>query len=126
MQKIIPSLLLAGLVGLVGNTAQAQYDNYGTTPDVVGAGLGIGLIIVWIVFMIVGLALSVFWIWMLVDAIKRPFDQKTMWIILLIILGWIGAIAYYFVIKRKNVSGGSAPRPQAPQAPPPPQTPPQA
>lgn len=114
MKKTALSLLLSSLVGLGGNTAWAQYgSNYGTTgTDVVGAGLGIGLLIFWIIFMLVGLALGIFWIWMLVDCIKRRFDQKTLWIVLLIILGWIGAIAYYFVIKRKNVGGtpaGSAP-----------------
>lgn len=111
MKKNIVTFLLSSVVALGGNTALAQYGDYGAS-DAVGAGLGIGLLIFWIIFMLVGLALGIFWIWMLVDCIKRRFDQKTLWIVLLIILGWIGAIAYYFVIKRKNVGGtpaGSAP-----------------
>ena len=56
----------------------------------------------YIVFLIIALVLTAFWIWMLVDCIKREFKDKTMWVILIVILGWIGAIAYYFVVKRKN------------------------
>lgn len=128
MKKTILSFLLSSVVGLGGNTAWAQYgSNYGTTgTDVVGAGLGVGLLIFWIIFMLVGLALGIFWIWMLVDCIKRRFDQKTLWIVLLIILGWIGAIAYYFVIKRKNVGGSSGSVTPSQTTPPasPPQSPP--
>jgi len=52
-------------------------------------------------FYLVALLFFVFWIWMLVDCAKRNFDQKTLWIVLLLVLGWIGAIAYFFAVKRK-------------------------
>lgn len=119
MNKIF-SLALTSVVGLVGNTALAQtYDGYPTDVSTAGMGLGIGLIILWIVLMVVNLVLFIFWIWMLVDVIKRKFEQKVLWIVLVIILGYIGAIAYYFVVKRKHTgeTPGSVPSVQSPTPP---------
>ena len=36
------------------------------------------------------------------SCIKRDFEQKTLWIVLILVLGWIGAIAYYFAVRRKS------------------------
>ena len=46
----------------------------------------------------------VFWILMLIDAIKRDFpkdDDKLLWVLVLIFAGFIGAIIYYFMVKKK-------------------------
>ena len=43
-----------------------------------------------------------FWLWMLIDWEKREFDDKALWIILLIFLNFIAAILYFFIVKRKN------------------------
>lgn len=56
-------------------------------------------LIVIIVLLIVCLSLG-FWIWMLVDCIKRKFEDKGLYIALLIFTGIIGAIIYYFNIKK--------------------------
>lgn len=48
------------------------------------------------------LILFVFWLWMLIDCAKREFDDKALWIILLIFLNFLAAILYFFIIKRKN------------------------
>lgn len=50
------------------------------------------------------LLLFAFWLWMLIDAAKRDFDDKAVWIILLLFLNVIGAVLYYFIVKRKNVT----------------------
>lgn len=119
MKKNIVTFFLSSVVALGGNTALAQYGDY-DAANAIGTGLGVGLLIFWVILMLVCLVFGIFWLWMLIDCIKRNFEQKTMWIILLIILSWIGAIAYYFAIKRKNVggtapsSGSSQPTPQAP------------
>ena len=47
------------------------------------------------------LILGAFWIWMLIDAVRRQFDDKTLWIILIIFLGPLGAILYFFIVRRK-------------------------
>lgn len=48
--------------------------------------------------------LFVFWLWMLIDCAKREFDDKALWIILLIFLSFIAAVLYYFIVKRKNIT----------------------
>ncbi|MDP3901429.1 MAG: PLDc N-terminal domain-containing protein [bacterium] len=49
---------------------------------------------------IIALAVFVFWAWMLVHAIIKPIANKPLWIIVLLIGNLIGAIAYYFAVKR--------------------------
>lgn len=48
------------------------------------------------------LLFTIFWLWMLIDCIRRDFGDKTLWIILLVFLNILGAILYYFFVKRKN------------------------
>ncbi len=68
------------------------------------AGWGIFIIIWWII----ALAAFIFWVVMLIDVIKRTdwkdSNEKTLWIILVIVLGVIGALAYLFVIKMARKS----------------------
>ena len=64
-------------------------------------GIGVVFIIVWLLFLFVGLVIFGLWVWMLIDCAKREFDEKLMWIIIIIFAGWIGAILYYFLVKRK-------------------------
>ena len=73
-----------------------------------GEGLAITfvLLIGFLILLIIALAIFalVFWIMMLVDAAKRKFKDSTervLWIILMVFTGLIGAIIYYFVVKKK-------------------------
>ena len=46
----------------------------------------------------------IFWIWMIVDCAKRKniYDgERVAWIIVLVFLQVIGAVIYYFAVKRK-------------------------
>jgi hypothetical protein len=55
-------------------------------------------IIALIVFVIV------FWIMMLIDSIQRKYkdsNDKVVWVLVIIFTGLIGALIYYFVVKRK-------------------------
>ena len=69
-----------------------------------GFFMGFGLVVLAAV-----LFLFVFWLWMLVDCLKRDFKkdyEKIVWILVLIFLHLLGAIIYYFVVKvaSKNVA----------------------
>lgn len=51
------------------------------------------------------IAWVVFWIWILVDCLTREFDKesdKIVWALVIVFVGTIGAIIYYFVVKRKD------------------------
>ncbi len=67
-----------------------------------------GLLVGGVVFMLFIVALSiasiVFWIIMLVDCVQRNFkksDERIIWILVIVLAGAIGALVYYFVVKRK-------------------------
>ena len=78
--------------------------------DAVGLGTAIGGLIFLFVFLwilIAGLAIFalVFWILMIVDVAQRKFKNKNdsiMWILIIIFTGIIGALIYYFVVKKYN------------------------
>jgi hypothetical protein len=54
-----------------------------------------------IIFWVFALAATVFWLWMLVDALtnERETDQKILWFLVIFCLHFIGAIIYYVVRK---------------------------
>ncbi len=59
-------------------------------------------------FGIVGLALTAFWIWMLIDcAQNEPAEgnDKIVWILIIVLLNWVGALIYYFVRRPNRPSG---------------------
>jgi len=73
-----------------------------------GAAVGI-FMLVWILFMIIWfvaiILLIIFWIFMIVDVVKRQFkndNDRVVWILVVILASWIGALVYYFVIKRPD------------------------
>ncbi|MEY4386092.1 MAG: hypothetical protein RLY20_1375 [Verrucomicrobiota bacterium] len=54
-------------------------------------------ILVFGVLALIGLA---FWIWMLVDCATKESGQgndKIIWILVIVLTGWIGALIYFFV-----------------------------
>lgn len=60
------------------------------------------------VMLILGIALFVFWIWMIVDAAQRKFKnavEKVIWLVVIVLGGWIGALVYLIVIKKYNHKG---------------------
>lgn len=59
----------------------------------------------WFIFFIAGILLTIFWIFMLVDVTKREFkkeDDKIVWVLVVALTGIIGAIVYYFIIKKES------------------------
>lgn len=74
---------------------------------------------------VVGAALFIFWIVMVVHAIKRPIEHKALWILVLLVGQGLGAIIYYFAVKRPFdashvlVPVAPAPTPTAPTQNPP-------
>ena len=78
-----------------------------------GGTAALGLAGVWICFIVIfwlaGLFLFVVWIIMLVDCIKRDNSEfpnagestKTMWLLIVILTSGIGAIIYYFMVRKK-------------------------
>ena len=52
---------------------------------------------------IIGFLGTIFWGWMLVDVLKREkFEDKLIWVIVIVFLHFIGALLYYFIIYKKK------------------------
>jgi hypothetical protein len=69
--------------------------------DPTGAIVG-GMIAIWAVVAIFGLAATVFWIVELIDVLRREFTDSTMkivWLLVVFFLHILGAILYYFIGK---------------------------
>lgn len=66
---------------------------------------GLGFLGVFFFMISLGILGAVFWIWMLVDCIRRDFKDKALWILIILLGSILGAIIYYFVVRGKNKEG---------------------
>jgi hypothetical protein len=70
-------------------------------------GLGVVFgILVWLVLVALGLAATVFWIWMIFHAItnKGISDiEKIIWVLVIFFTHFVGALIYFFVGRPKGV-----------------------
>lgn len=67
------------------------------------AGLGVLLLIMLLAGL--GLALTVFWIWMLVDAIQNKGitdGEKVGWVLAIVFFHFIGSVLYFFIGRPKG------------------------
>ena len=62
------------------------------------AGVGIGIFLAIVIVLILA---AIFWVIMLVHAIRNPIKSKAVWVLILLLTGIIGAVVYYFAVKRK-------------------------
>ena len=68
-------------------------------------GFFLFIFLIWLLIIVVGILSFIFWIFMIVDVAKRDFKQendKILWILVVILAGIIGALIYYFVIKKPD------------------------
>ena len=67
---------------------------------------GLILLLVWVIGGVISLACFAFWLWMLVHAAtnKGISDvEKIMWVLVVILLPFIGSVIYFFVGKPKAI-----------------------
>ncbi len=92
-------------MGFCINEAIAQSDAAaGAAAAGVAATFTIGFFIVWGLIMLFSIFLFIFWIMMIIDIVKRENwkddSEKTMWLLIVILVGYLGAIIYYFSVKK--------------------------
>lgn len=69
------------------------------------SGLVILVVLLWLLIIGIAIFAFIFWILMLVDAVKRNFKSDTdkiVWVLVIIFTHIIGALIYYFMVKRKK------------------------
>lgn len=57
---------------------------------------------------IIAILLFALWIWMIIDCAKRGFKsdvEKIVWIVVIVLGTWIGALVYFIVVKNVNPRG---------------------
>lgn len=88
------------------------YDSYDSSASILSMCCPCGVMGFYGVFMlsIWALAISavVFWVIMIIDVVQRKEDEfpnkteneKLIWLLIVLLTSWIGALVYYFVVKR--------------------------
>ena len=59
-----------------------------------------------LIMLILGIAGTIFWIWMLINCIGRKFKDdvnKVIWILVIIFLPFIGSLLYFFLVKKPKL-----------------------
>lgn len=68
----------------------------------------VGMFTIMFLFFALAVALFVFWVWTIVDCVQRKFDnnnERLVWILLIVLLGLIPSVLYYFLVMRENNRG---------------------
>jgi hypothetical protein len=78
-------------------------------PDGGAAVLG-GALAIMVFFWIIGIALTIFWLWMLIDAVTNEptTEQKILWFLVIFFLHFVGALIYLVVRKSGRVPSSPA------------------
>jgi len=67
-------------------------------------GFAVFMILLMLLLFAVSIALLVFWVMMIVDCAKRKNlsdNERVVWILVLVFLQALGALIYYFAVKKK-------------------------
>lgn len=80
-------------------------------PDVGdAAGLFGGAMVLIVLFWIVGIAATIFWLWMMIDALvnEPTTERKILWFLVIFFLHFIGAFIYLLVGRSGRASSSAA------------------
>lgn len=64
------------------------------------------VVLFYLVIFSIGILVTIFWIWMIIDcATNEPSEgnDKVVWILVVILAGWIGAAIYYFARRPERI-----------------------
>lgn len=95
------------------------------SDDAFAGGLLLGFGVLWMLFVglmvIIGILGMILWIFMLVDVAKRESltsNERLLWVLVIVLASYLGAIIYYFMVRRPaKKAERAAMAPPAPVAP---------
>ena len=96
------SLLLSQVDSTYDYSTSAADAAAATAAGTAAVGLGIGMLVFWFIFGIGGFVL---FLWALIDVLRRQFpnqNDKILWIVLVVFLGWLGPILYLIIGRKKG------------------------
>lgn len=109
MKKIISTLVLGlfPVISFAQNYGYRMMDGYGYNRgfETETGFWGIGLFLMFpIICLTLFIGMFIFWVMMLVDAIKHaPEKTKIVWVLVIIFTHVVGALIYYFVERRPKI-----------------------
>lgn len=59
-----------------------------------------------LLLLLIGLGMFIFWVWMLIDCATKESSQgndKLVWIVVIALTNWIGALIYFFVRRPQRI-----------------------
>ncbi len=65
--------------------------------------------LIWVAVPAVVVATALFWVCALVDAVRREFpgtNDKLIWVLIILLASWLGALIYWFVGRPKGTLSG--------------------
>jgi len=68
-----------------------------------GSSVGLLMLPIMLVMFALGALGLAFWVWMIVDCVKRKKlsdGERIAWMLVIVFLGFFGAVIYYFAVKR--------------------------
>ena len=73
-------------------------------PEVVG-----GFLSLFLVFWVLALAASIFWLWMVIDVLlyEPTTEEKILWFLVVFLLHFVGALVYFFVRRKGRPAAGT-------------------
>lgn len=81
-------------------------------PSILQGLLGIFFSLFFLVIPLIVFGLIAFWVWMIVDCVTKESPQgndRIVWLIIILLTGWIGALIYYFVRRPQRIRAALPP-----------------
>lgn len=109
MKKIFSFLLLFMMPSLAFAEATCTYNGENIPCDQMPTWFWVFIV----AFLVIGLSFFIFWLWMLIDAIKYQEEHKVLWLLLILLTNAMGALVYYFAARRhrEKIDDPSQPTP---------------
>ena len=80
--------------------------NSGAPPEAAGACILFFYLACMGVSVLLGIVALAFWVWMLIDCVSNEPSEgndKVVWILIIVLTGWIGGLVYYFVRRPQRI-----------------------
>ena len=62
------------------------------------------LLEVGMLWVLIGLGLGIFWLWMLIDCLAEQQEDKLVWFLVIFFLNLLGAFLYYLLARKKRLA----------------------
>lgn len=85
----------------------AQSSDGDTAGAAVGLGIGLFMLFFWVIIMGTAIAGLVLWLISLIHVLQHnDVKDRTMWILIILLVGTIGGVIYFFAVRRPYDKGG--------------------